>query len=109
MQTPISMKAALAMFKEFPCKRRFALLGDMLELGELSREAHEELGRLAAESDLYCLVTYGENAKRTAVVAAGQGGQDPPCQQLPRGSGCSAEPDRAGDALLEGKPRHGAG
>ena len=25
------MKAALAMFKEYPCKRRFALLGDMLE------------------------------------------------------------------------------
>ena len=36
------------LFKEFPCKRRFALLGDMLELGDLSREAHEELGRLAA-------------------------------------------------------------
>ena len=35
--------------------------------------AHEELGRLAAESDLYCLVTYGENAKRTAVVAAAKG------------------------------------
>ena len=70
---PDSMKAALAMFREFPCKRRFALLGDMLELGELSREAHEELGRLAAESDLYCLVTYGENAKRTAVVAAAKG------------------------------------
>ena len=32
-----------------------------------------ELGRLAAESDLYCLVTYGENAKRTAVVAAAKG------------------------------------
>lgn len=30
---PDSMKAALAMFKEYPCKRRFALLGDMLELG----------------------------------------------------------------------------
>ena len=70
---PDSMKAALAMFKEFHCKRRFALLGDMLELGKLSREAHEELGRLAAESDLYCLVTYGENAKRTAVVAAAKG------------------------------------
>ena len=70
---PDSMKAALAMFKEFPCKRRFALLGDMLELGDLSREAHEELGRLAAESDLYCLVTYGEQAKRTAVVAAAKG------------------------------------
>ena len=70
---PDSMKAALAMFREYPCKRRFALLGDMLELGELSREAHEELGRLAAESNLYCLVTYGENAKRTAVVAAAKG------------------------------------
>ena len=34
---------------------------------------HLELGRLAAESDLYCLVTYGENAKRTAVVAAAKG------------------------------------
>ena len=31
------------------------------------------LGRLAAESDLYCLVTYGEQAKRTAVVAAAKG------------------------------------
>ena len=36
-----SMKAALAMFKDFPCKRRFALLGDMLELGDISRAAHE--------------------------------------------------------------------
>lgn len=70
---PDSMKAALAMFKEFPCKRRFALLGDMLELGQMSREAHEELGRLAADSDLYCLITYGECAKRTAVVAAAKG------------------------------------
>ena len=70
---PDSMKAALAMFKDVPCKRRFALLGDMLELGELSREAHEERGRLAAESGLYCLITYGEQAKRTAVVAAAKG------------------------------------
>ena len=70
---PDSMKAALAMFREFPCKHRFALLGDMLELGGLSREAHEELGRLAADSSLYCLVTYGEQAKRTAVVAAAKG------------------------------------
>ena len=49
---PDSMKAALAMFREYPCKRRFALLGDMLELGDLSREAHEEVGRQAAESGI---------------------------------------------------------
>ena len=54
---PDSMKAALAMFKEYPCKRRFALLGDMLELGDLSREAHEEVGREAAESGLDTLIT----------------------------------------------------
>ena len=70
---PDSMKAALAMFKEYPCKRRFALLGDMLELGDLSREAHEEVGREAAESGLDTLITYGEQAKRTAVVAAAKG------------------------------------
>ena len=44
---PDSMKAALAMFKEYSCKRRFALLGDMLELGGMSAPAHEELGRQA--------------------------------------------------------------
>ena len=70
---PDSMKAALAMFKEYPCKRRFALLGDMLELGDLSREAHEEVGRQAAESSIDYLVTYGEQAKRTAIVAAAKG------------------------------------
>ena len=70
---PDSMKAALEMFRQFPCKRRFALLGDMLELGDTSRAAHEALGRLAADSGLYCLVTYGEQARRTAVVAAAKG------------------------------------
>ena len=73
---PSSMQASLVNFRQEPlegCTRKILILGDMLELGELSREAHEELGRLAAESDLYCLVTYGENAKRTAVVAAAKG------------------------------------
>ena len=39
-----------AMFREYPCKRRFALLGDMLELGDISRAAHEEVGRQAVEN-----------------------------------------------------------
>ena len=70
---PDSMKAALAMFREYPCKRRFALLGDMLELGGFSREAHEEVGRQAADSGVNLLVTYGEQARRTAVTAAARG------------------------------------
>ena len=70
---PDSMKAALAMFREYPCTRRFALLGDMLELGDFSREAHEEVGRQAADSGVNLLVTYGEQARRTAVTAAARG------------------------------------
>ena len=70
---PQSMRAALEVLSKFDGDYKVAVLGDMLELGDLSREAHEELGRLAAESGLYCLVTYGEQAKRTAVVAAAKG------------------------------------
>ena len=103
---PDSMKAALAMFKEFPCKRRFALLGDMLELGELSREAHEELGRLAAESDLYCLVTYGENAKRTAVVAAAKGVKTLHANSYREAADALLDRMEPGDALLV-KASHG--
>ena len=103
---PDSMKAALAMFKEYPCKRRFALLGDMLELGELSREAHEELGRLAAESDLYCLVTYGENAKRTAVVAAAKGVKTLHADSYREAADALLDRMEPGDALLV-KASHG--
>ena len=104
--SPDSMKAALAMFREFPCKRRFALLGDMLELGELSREAHEELGRLAAESDLYCLVTYGENAKRTAVVAAAKGVKTLHADSYREAADALLDRMEPGDALLV-KASHG--
>ena len=45
----------------------------MLYLGYLSLEAHEELGREAAESGLDTLITYGKQAKRIAVVAAAKG------------------------------------
>ena len=103
---PDSMKAALAMFREYPCKRRFALLGDMLELGELSREAHEKLGRLAAESDLYCLVTYGENAKRTAVVAAAKGVKTLHADSYREAADALLDRMEPGDALLV-KASHG--
>ena len=103
---PDSMKAALAMFKDFPCKRRFALLGDMLELGELSREAHEELGRLAAESGLYCLITYGEQAKRTAVVAAAKGVETLHADSYREAADALLDRVQPGDAVLV-KASHG--
>ena len=33
----------------------------------------EELGALAANSGLYCLITYGDRAERTAITAAAKG------------------------------------
>ena len=103
---PDSMKAALAMFREYPCKRRFALLGDMLELGDLSREAHEELGRLAAESGLYCLITYGEQAKRTAVVAAAKGVETLHADSYREAADALLDRVQPGDAVLV-KASHG--
>ena len=70
---PDSMKAALNMFREYPAKRRYALLGDMLELGGISPSAHEEVGRQAAAAGLELLVCYGEEAKHTAKAAAEAG------------------------------------
>ena len=70
---PDSMKAALAMFREYPCKRRFALLGDMLELGEMSGPAHAEAGRQAAEYGVDVLLCYGPESARMAEAAGAAG------------------------------------
>ena len=53
---PDSMRAAIAALKG---KRRIALLGDMLELGEKTRELHRNLGEYCA-ANLEALFTVGE-------------------------------------------------
>jgi len=56
---PDSLRAALEWLLDFPCRgRRWAVLGDMLELGEGGARAHEEFGRGIAERgglELLCL------------------------------------------------------
>ncbi len=46
---PYSMKAALATLKILPSPRKIAVLGDMLELGEIAPKAHELIGEYAKE------------------------------------------------------------
>jgi UDP-N-acetylmuramoyl-tripeptide--D-alanyl-D-alanine ligase len=70
----ISMKAALQMISETPCRgRKIAVLGEMLELGAHSRQAHLDIGALAAGSGLSLLVAVGEHGKLIADGAVGRG------------------------------------
>ena len=71
---PASMLAALDLLDEMQ-GRHLALLGDMLELGELSLAEHERVGRRAAEV-LDTLVTIGDEARALgeAATAAGLAG-----------------------------------
>ena len=67
-----SMRASLAVLSELsPMKdgRRIAVLGDMLELGTMSKELHEKVGRFVAESKTDMLVCYGDNSRYIAEKA----------------------------------------
>jgi len=60
---PDSMKAALELLLEYPAHgRRFAILGDMLELGSASRREHETIGREAARRGISRVITVGGDA-----------------------------------------------
>jgi len=70
--SPKAAFAAIEVLKKFPLKegkRKFAVLGDMLELGSFTREGHEEVGRRAFEAGLDGLITVGEKARDIAVGA----------------------------------------
>ena len=71
--SPDSMKASLAMFTqlapETPAGRKYALLGDMLELGPVSEAAHRQVGRWAAEAGLDGLVACGPESRAMAEEA----------------------------------------
>ena len=71
--SPAAVLAALAVLRDAGT-RRVAVIGDMLELGTLSADAHEDVGREAARST-DVLIGVGELA-RTAVAAARSAGLD---------------------------------
>lgn len=71
--SPSAALAALDALKEVEgVQRRIAVLGDMLELGKYSAEAHRNVGKRAAEvADL--LITVGFRARRVAEAALDAG------------------------------------
>ncbi len=59
--SPTSMKASLRLLDELPTdKRKWALLGDILELGSDEEKLHREVGVFAASTSLSALITVGK-------------------------------------------------
>ncbi len=58
-----SMKASLEYLKGLNAKRKIAVLGDMFELGEYSKELHEKVGVEVYKNNIDILICNGENAK----------------------------------------------
>ncbi len=71
--SPDSMRAALQTLGKLPVHRRYAVLGAMLELGDYAREAHTQVGRMAAENGIDGVLAYGADAAYI-VEAAKQAG-----------------------------------
>jgi len=72
--SPVSVEAALDVVSGILVQgRKFAVLGDMLELGDFSRDGHGQAGRKVAESDIDYLITVGEKSRDIARVAIEHG------------------------------------
>jgi len=89
--SPDSMKAALQTLAQLgkTGRRTIAVLGEMAELGEFSREAHDQIGRLVVRYNIDQLVVIGVNAKLIHMGAMQEGSWD----------GESVYFDEASDAL----------
>lgn len=63
---PESMKSAISTLVNGDAKRKIAVLGDMNELGEGSREMHFSVGEFAANKEVDILIVVGEKAQAIA-------------------------------------------
>ena len=64
--SPMSMEAAINTLAEVAEGRYIAVLGDMLELGDVSAAAHKKVGSLVAKSGAAALIAYGTMGKEIA-------------------------------------------
>ena len=68
------MRAGLAALERLGRgRRKVAVLGEMLELGEASLLEHEAIGKAAAQAGVACLVAVGEEARPLASAAEAEG------------------------------------
>ncbi len=74
--SPDSQAAALAVLGGMNASRKIAVVGDMLELGSVSKDAHYQVGVKAAENKVDILYTYGERSLEVAKGATENGLED---------------------------------
>ena len=67
-----SMKAALEYLGNLKEKRKIAVLVDMLELGDYSKELHEKVGEEVVKNKIDILITVGKEAKQIAKISEGK-------------------------------------
>ena len=58
-----SMKAAIEYLGKINAKKKIAILGDMLELGEFSKSLHEKVGEEVVNNNIDIIITVGTEAK----------------------------------------------
>lgn len=68
-----SMKAALAYLGTLQNARKIAVLGDMLELGEYSKQMHEKVGEEVRKNNIDMLICVGEASTNIAQKAEEEG------------------------------------
>jgi UDP-N-acetylmuramoyl-tripeptide--D-alanyl-D-alanine ligase len=80
--SPESVIAALNLLEELDAKRRVAVLGDMLELGDTEEEGHRLVGKRVANA-AQLLVTIGKRAEMIADEAIASGMRAEVIEMLP--------------------------
>ena len=75
--SPMSMKASLETAAKLnPESRLIAVLGDMLELGDISESAHREVGPEVGKNGFSTLITYGDMSRWIDEGARAEGVKD---------------------------------
>lgn len=72
---PQSVAAALEVLAKTECEKKVAVLGDMGELGDLTEQAHYNMGALAAMLGIDLVVAIGPKAEKIADGAAQSGSE----------------------------------
>lgn len=68
-----AMKAGLEYLRGSNVKRRMAILGNIVELGEYTKEIHEKIGEEAYKNNMDFLIVVGDNARYMAKRAISLG------------------------------------